>query len=614
MEYKNIFDELLSQVDIVTVINNHLSLIKKGKNYIAICPFHEDSKPSLTVSVEKQVFKCFACNVGGNAISFVEKFLKISFLEASKMIAQENGINLEFSEKKQQRVILTKTQEQIIEANNLALSFYKYNIFDKQNKSLVSFLNSRNINDANLIDFFELGFASNENLKEKIMKKDSTINEAILSVASLINSKNGNFFENRMIFPIKDENDFLVGFSGREIVPNSNNVKYLNTSENAIFNKGNVLYNFNKAKEFITYKKELIICEGFMDVIALYKIGIKNVTALMGTSFSNNHIKLFNNIKDIKIVFFLDGDLAGKNATIKSINKIIKYKFEIEIINNPLKMDPDEILNRLGQSRLEEIVKSRKNVFEFLLDYFLEINSLNNSEKIIDFCKIYSQYLQHAKQDIKIIILDKIKKTEKIPQELIDKYFAFKTNNLENQDYNVLDFDQNYKNTYQKENKYKANYQNNFWNINDFKFWQLNQSEKVILSLFDSYRKDPKKELIVLFSIKKNDFVLKNLALNEIAEKLVTSLDKKEVIKASELFDSKEKEFIDNLLKQKYLINYPKFNESKNFEILLESLKNYESSSLLINEIGIKLKNNENIDDSTLEIMKKEFLKNKKAY
>lgn len=630
MEFKNIFQEVLSQIDIVNTIDNYLTLSKKGKNYLAICPFHEDSKPSLTISSDKQIFKCFVCNQGGNAIAFVEKYLKISSMEALKIIAADNGLNIKFENNQEQKKILTKVQQKLTNLNEIALTIFKYNIFDKKNILLNKFLQARKIDDEDIIEYFELGFSDSENIDIKIKKRDYSIDDALLLNSSLVRSNKSNFFENRFIFSIRDEHDNLVGFSGREISKNSENVKYLNTAENSLFSKNKILYNFNRAKETILYKKEMIICEGFMDVIALHKIGYKNAIALMGTAFTENQINLFKKIKNLKIIFFLDGDAAGQKATIKSLNKIINLNMEIEIIENHLKMDPDEILNNLGEKNLKEILNSRKNAFEFLLEYFIKEHDLNEIKGIIQFCNDYSQYFKFASNDIKSIMLNKIKNLKKIPEDLIKKYFndkvvstkskkaenIFLAENIEIQ--NDVNVDDEYIASLEKmqespnelEIRKNISHKNNKQLVNDFRLWpSLNQSEKVILSLFDSYNKDPEKEFIVLYGLKKAKYVLKNITLNEIGEKFIKAYLENLDINKKDFFTQNELKIINELKNKKDIQNYPKYNEKNGFETLLKSLKEYEQNSQLLYEIQTKIENQEKINDNTisqiLEIIKK---------
>ncbi|UUM19533.1 MULTISPECIES: DNA primase [unclassified Mycoplasma] len=370
----NTIDLIVRSSNIVNVISQFISLNKKGNNYVGICPFHADTSPSLTVSPAKNIYKCFACGHSGNVVHFVKEFKKISYVQALEFLAQQANLPINFDQfKNVNKITRDPAKQKMYDLLDTVNSYFKLNI---NNELAQKFLNYRKINQIDILEKFDIGFAPLNNYTD-ILKTNQLYSDLDLNQAGLINDNLNLIFKNRIIFGIRNERGEIVGFSGRSIGDDKKYAKYLNSPESQIFKKSRILYNFNNAQDSAFDKREIIIVEGFMDVIALYQAGINNVIALMGTALTNAHLSL---LKDLKVILFLDNDTAGQSATNKSLVKLIENKFEVEVVINNFNKDPDEILNNHGADVLVDILKnSRKNGAHIVYDNFKILYRLNRA-------------------------------------------------------------------------------------------------------------------------------------------------------------------------------------------------------------------------------------------
>ncbi|MCU4706832.1 DNA primase [Mycoplasma sp. CSL7503-lung] len=366
-----IVNEIISNSNIVNVVSNFLTLKRKGNNYSALCPFHSDSNPSFSVSPQKNIYKCFSCGESGNSLTFVMKKTGKNFVEALEFLAEMIGYNYDFSNYKFNPLSTFSNEElNLLELLDAANTFLKTQLLKFE--SAQKFLNDRQVNNFDILNTFDLGYSRESDLVDYLTNKLNYSEKEMID-AGLLNSDLYNFFKNRVTFAIRDNNGKVVGFSGRTLDPNIKS-KYINSPETKLFKKSKILYNFHNAKEFIKAKKEIIIVEGFFDVIALYKSDIKNVVALMGTALSESHI---SNIKNYKIKLFLDNDQAGINASLKSILSLYKHGVhDIDIIVNTYNKDPDEIFKQYGKNKITELLDNTKNSLDFIYEHFIHKNRL----------------------------------------------------------------------------------------------------------------------------------------------------------------------------------------------------------------------------------------------
>ncbi|WP_412031368.1 DNA primase [Metamycoplasma buccale] len=372
MDSKNIWEEVLSKTDIINVISEYVSLSKQGKNFRACCPFHGEKTPSFMVSPEKGIFKCFGCGKSGNALKFIEYIKNISSLEALKILATKVNIDISsYLKIYENNSNLSQEEIWLLDINKTVNDYFQYQLITSKDKSLKEFIDKRNLNKK-LIKEFEIGFAS-ETLSVYSYLKQHGFNDFAITNSSLISHSNHdvNFFNNRLMFPIKNETGEIIAFSGRDITNKSSN-KYLNSSETAIFKKAETFFNFYNAKPYINQTKEVYLVEGQFDCIALHKANFKNVIALMGTSFTKKHLLL---LKNNKIILFFDNDEAGINATNKNLKIILshakEFNIEINFVINTLNKDPDELYNLDKGITLTKIINEKIDLVKYLENEYI---------------------------------------------------------------------------------------------------------------------------------------------------------------------------------------------------------------------------------------------------
>ncbi len=367
-------DTILGKVDIVDIVSEYVDLERKGKNYFGLCPFHEDSNPSMSVSTEKQLFKCFSCGAGGNAITFVMNIENISFKEALSRVGKTVGIEIAGNS------AYSKINDNYFNIYLDATKYFSYTLFHtKDGEKYLNYLEKRGFSTS-LVEHFKLG-VSNNKLVAILNNKYSTED---VNKSNLVNNSNNLIFRNRLIFPISDTNGNVVGYSGRVI--DNTTPKYLNSSESSYFKKSYILYNFFEAKQDIMKSKSIVICEGFFDVIRLYSIGVKNVVATMGTAFTSYHAKLISEVAS-KVYLSMDGDEAGIKSCALIYELLKKYNLKVYMVALD-EDDPDEYILKYGADRYHHQLSSAKTYEEFYIDnklqYYDELDVSKKESVIVE--------------------------------------------------------------------------------------------------------------------------------------------------------------------------------------------------------------------------------------
>ena len=381
--------KIRNENDIVDVIGEYLPLVQKGKNYFAVCPFHDDHSPSMSISKDKQIFRCFVCGTSGNVISFVRDYEKVSFQEAVEILGKRIGIKLQSD-----KSVKSSPYQELYDIYNISKEYYKNNLNTKEGEQARSYLSKRNLTKET-IDYFDIGLSLDGNLTSSLSKKYDI--KKLIDIG-LSNSDGKDLFKNRIMFTIKDNEGRTVAFSGRKYVLN-NESKYINSKESVIFKKGTILYNFYNSKEYIRKQKEIIISEGFMEVIRLHTIGIDNTVALMGTSFTKEHLNIIKNLK-CKVVLNLDQDDAGKTATINIGNTLLENGIDTTVILFSKYKDADELISNEGKEPFENAYKSRVSFIDFKLNYLKKNRDLNNSEDLSNYIKDSIKAINEIDDDI----------------------------------------------------------------------------------------------------------------------------------------------------------------------------------------------------------------------
>lgn len=402
MNNNDLIKEVRSASNIVDVISSYLPLVKKGKNYFGVCPFHDDNNPSMSVSEDKQIYKCFSCGASGNVFNFVMDYEKIDFKSALYLLAKRSGINVSNN--------LVKTNnknDKFYEIYNIAEKYYQNNLNTSLGLEAKSYLHNRGIDDE-LIKHFKIGLSLKEQngLVNLLVKKNYSIKD--ISLIGLSNMDK-DLYINRIMFPLFNTNGDTIGFSGR-IYNMKSDSKYINTRETLIFKKGENLYNYHLAKDEARKEKFLIVVEGFMDVIRLYSIGVKNVVALMGTSLTKEQTTLIKRTSS-NIILMLDGDNPGKKAIVNVGQILEEENLKVNVVALPEDLDPDEYILKYGKERFINLLNSPLEYSEFKINYLKEGKDLTKIDEQSSYVNDVLLELSNIDDDIKKeLILKKLEK------------------------------------------------------------------------------------------------------------------------------------------------------------------------------------------------------------
>jgi len=373
-----------TKADIVSVIGSYIPLTQRGKNYVCVCPFHDDHSPSMSVSPEKQIYKCFACGKTGNVFTFVSDYEDVPFIDAVAIVAEKCGMEFKRSTTKKANTIF-KTEYEIM---NLAQKFFQNNLRTEFGKEAMKYLKERGI-DEKVIKEFGIGLSldSNDTLLNLLTKKG--YDEKLLVEIGLVNSIGGKFydmFSRRITFPLWDKDGNIVGFSARVYRGEKDVSKYMNSRESKIFKKGETLYNYHNAKDIAKREKKIILVEGFMDAIRLASEGLGNVVALQGTAMTKDQIELLKKLR-VEVVLCLDNDNAGLIATLNNGADLDKNNVPLSVIRLSGEKDPDEYIVKNGKDAFVDNLNHALTYFEFKMNYLKQNKDLNKIEDQSEYIK-----------------------------------------------------------------------------------------------------------------------------------------------------------------------------------------------------------------------------------
>lgn len=374
-------NDLLKQVDIVNVISSYINVTQKGRNFVALCPFHDDKNPSLMVSREKQIFKCFVCGTGGNAISFVEKYEKIPFYEALQKVATISGIHDPRFFRPVVRSVVSEETDSLYKCLEDLTVYYEYALTTEEGLEAIKYLEGRNISPE-MQRRFRIGYALKDGaatinfLQQKGHSLKTIENAGIALVrASGMSDQNAG----RLIFPLSDDEGRVVGFSARSLVKKEGEPKYVNSPESTLFHKSRLLYNYHQAKVRAKNDNFIYVVEGFLDVIALETIGISSVVAIMGTAFTKEQAGLLRRL-NVEVRLCFDSDHAGQMAMMKAMPLLDRENVNYRLVLTPdNKLDPDDMLQHEGIDSLKKHLNSLYDPFDFALNYYETVQPLGSS-------------------------------------------------------------------------------------------------------------------------------------------------------------------------------------------------------------------------------------------
>lgn len=409
-------NEIRSKTDIVDIIGERIPLVARGKNFFGVCPFHDDSNPSMCVSREKQIYTCFSCHATGNVYTFLMNYEHIDFREALRYLGEKVGVNVSSVN------IVKKTTkfDHLYEAYNFAVKYFQNNLSASVGKEARAYLSKRGINEE-AIKEFEIGLSleSRDDLTKLLVSKKyelSTLNRIGLS------SDDHDIYDDRIMFPLYDVSGQVVGFSGR-IYKDVDQNKYLNTKETDIFKKGEMLYHYHIAREECRLKKSVIVMEGFMDVIRASIVGVKNTVALMGTALTNNQFNLIKRLSN-NIILCLDGDDPGVKAMLSIGEHLLDERVEVKVVVLPDNDDPDSFILKHGKERFIGLVENALNFSDFKMQQLRKNVNFRSDEEKANYINEVLKETVKINDTIRVeIVLKRLEKEFDISYNTLEKRF-----------------------------------------------------------------------------------------------------------------------------------------------------------------------------------------------
>ncbi|WP_131639369.1 DNA primase [Enterococcus faecalis] len=394
---QEVIEEVRHRTNIVDIIGQYVQLKKSGKNYMGLCPFHEERSPSFSVAEDKQIFHCFGCGKGGTVFNFLQEIEGISFPESVKRVADLEHLSVDFDWSEPREVADTPENQQrrsLLQLHSKAAELYHHILVNtKIGEPALNYLLERGLTQE-LIETFQIGFAPQKRDFLSQVFKNEQLDETLFEPSGLfVQRDNGTFldrFYQRIMFPINDPQGNVIAFSGRLLktadFPGDEMPKYLNSPETTLFNKRETLFNFDKARKEIRKENTVLLFEGFMDVIAAWQSGVKSGVASMGTSLTNEQIRRLERVAK-EVVICYDGDNAGVQATNRVIQLLQENShFDLSIVSIPEKLDPDEYVRKYGAEAFQNLANhGRETVFSFKMNYHRLTRNMNNEKEQLDY-------------------------------------------------------------------------------------------------------------------------------------------------------------------------------------------------------------------------------------
>ena len=395
---EDVIEEVRSRNDIVSVISEYVKLQRKGSSYFGLCPFHNEKSPSFSVSPDKQMYYCFGCGAGGNVFTFIQEYENYSFPEAMKFLAERAGITLPEKEYSQEERRAQDLRTRILNVNKRAAKYYYYQLRTENGRQAMEYLKNRCLSDET-IRSFGLGYSNKYSNDLYLYLKKQGVSDELLRESGLMNvdERNGMYdkFWNRVIFPIMDVNNRVIGFGGR--VMGDGKPKYLNSPETAVFDKSRNLYGLNVART--ARKKSMLVCEGYMDVISMHQAGFKNSVASLGTALTTQHASLLKRYTD-EVILTYDSDGAGIKAALRAIPMLKAAGISTRVLHmNPYK-DPDEFIKTLGPEAFQERMDQAENSFLFEISILERDFDMHDPEGKTGFYQAAARKLMEFDQEL----------------------------------------------------------------------------------------------------------------------------------------------------------------------------------------------------------------------
>lgn len=545
-------NQILENSDIVAIIGDYVDLKKSGNSYKGLCPFHNEKTPSFTVDDKKQLFHCFGCGEGGDVVSFIMHKEGLSYIDAMKYLANKAGIKLDDSKSSKENKILNRYYDI---NKDIMMYFYKNLLTDKAGQI---YLKNRGFRSS-IVNTFMLGFAKNswDDLLSYVKKKDYLLDD-IENLGLIKKSQNGKYYDkyrNRLIFPIINHYGKVIGFGGRSI--DSTMPKYLNSPESQVFKKRYNLYGLNIFKKQAS--KDIILVEGYMDVIGLNNQGIDQAVASLGTSLTNDQAKLLKRYaKNVYICY--DEDNAGIKATDRAIEILLDEGIKPNIISLEKGLDPDDFVKKYGRDVFLKKMDEASDVYNYKYNKILDLYAKSKDNEKFEKLNLFIEFLASIKSDL----------TREIFINNVSKLFDIDKATLKE---SVLKYNDNYKKTY-KNNK------DNFSNDNNFK--NFHQKQKIIVERKNYEIPINELETLRLYLNQRDDYkefedFFDQVLVDDRLKKIKVYIDKNGLDRISENFSNDYQFIIDYIKTKSNKILAYELKEKINLENrrkLLEKLKN----------------------------------------
>ncbi|WP_461834540.1 DNA primase [Desulfothermus sp.] len=383
---REVIQEIKDRLDVISIVERYVPLQRVGSRFRGTCPFHQETKPSFYVDPNLGLYHCFGCNASGDIIDFYCKINGLEFYDGLVELAKEAGISLDL---KKSKSFVPSKRKVLYEINSICLDYFRSTL--KKSPNAIAYLKDRNI-PQDLIDEFKIGYAPNlwESLKNYLIKKGYPLSSCVEAGVVVKNEKNRIYdrFRGRIIFPILDISGRCIGFGGRII--GDGEPKYLNTSENEVFKKGENLYGLYQARKEISLKKSVILTEGYIDVIRLHQHGYKNSCGVLGTALTNSHVKRLSRLCP-KVILIFDGDKAGQKAALKSAQLFLAHGTRVEVVELPEDEDVDTYLQKYGNTGLDKLLERAKQGLAFCAKM---IKLTHSPREVIDWCREFVNSLE----------------------------------------------------------------------------------------------------------------------------------------------------------------------------------------------------------------------------
>ena len=395
---QSVINEIKDKTDILDLVSEYVKLEKRGRNYIGLCPFHDEKTPSFTVSEDKQICHCFGCKKSVNGFQFTQEIKDLSFVEAVKELGERINISVDIGNSSDYTSQIASNDLTMIEMHELMHEYYQYALLKTvEGEEALNYLTKRGFTEE-LIKSRGIGYAPNHThfCHDFLQQKGYDIELAYEAGLLSRNEENFSYFDrfrDRIMFPLNNAQGRIVGYSGRTY--NNQEPKYLNSPETPIFQKRRLLYNLDNARKHIRKNDEAILLEGFMDVIKSDSSGLKPVIASMGTAISDEHITVLKKLTS-HITLMFDGDFAGQEATIKTGQHLLQQGFNVFVVQLPKDMDPDEYITKYGNEKFLEYVNNEKKSF-----IIYKVNK--HKDEIANNDLAYERYLKEVTQDIALM-------------------------------------------------------------------------------------------------------------------------------------------------------------------------------------------------------------------